>query len=264
MTCEFSRTDVKQAADLISSSTKAVALTGAGISTPSGIPDFRSSGSGLWEKYNPFEVASITAFRYDPEKFFNWSRPLLNTILEAEPNDAHIALAQLEQAGYLAGIVTQNIDNLHHKAGSENVLEVHGHLREATCISCFHKVHTEGILQNYVSSTEIPTCENCGSILKPDIILFGEQLPMDVVLKAKNLMNTSDLIMVIGSSLEVTPVAVFPVAPLNAGGKLIIINQEPTYLDGRAEIIFSCNAADVLPEIAFEVLHGRNRRNTTS
>ena len=256
MTSESLTSEIYQAAKLIRAAKASVALTGAGISTPSGIPDFRSTGSGLWELYNPMEVASITAFRYDPVKFFEWARPLASTILEAEPNQAHFALAQLEVAGYLKGIVTQNIDNLHLRAGSKRVLEIHGHIRNATCINCFHKVEITGQIQEFVTEQRIPHCEKCGGILKPDFILFGEQLPFEVVKEARELIQSSDLILVLGSSLEVVPVAYYPIEALNAGARLIIINHEPTYLDERADSIFHADVAEVLPRITAEVIHG--------
>lgn len=258
MTPENRKSDILQASELICAAESTVALTGAGISTPSGIPDFRSAGSGLWELYNPMKVATLTAFRYNPEKFFEWAKPLTSTILNAEPNEAHFALAKLEEAGYLKGIVTQNIDNLHFRAGSKRVLEIHGHMRNATCINCFHKEEITGQIEEFVEKQIIPHCERCGGILKPDIVLFGEQLPFDVVKKVRDWMQSSDLILVLGSSLEVVPVAYYPVDALNAGARLIIINHEPTYLDGRADIVFHLDVADVLPKITAEVLDERS------
>jgi NAD-dependent deacetylase len=249
------QSNILHAAQLIRDAEKSIALTGAGISTPSGIPDFRSSRSGLWQTFNPMEVASLAAFRYQPEKFFEWVRPLARTILEAEPNAAHVALAELEVAGFLIGVVTQNIDDLHGKAGSKKVLEVHGHWRAATCVNCFDKVSTDPYIHQFIAGEDIPHCERCGGVLKPDAILFGEQLPLEVVTEAKALMNSSDLILVVGSSLEVSPVALFPIPALNAGAKLIIINLEPTYLDERASVVFHSDAADILPLIVAEVLN---------
>ncbi len=156
-----------------------VALTGAGISTPSGIPDFRSAGSGLWEHFDPMDVASIAAFRYRPEQFFDWVRPLAEKIMQAEPNPAHLALAALERAGHLTGIVTQNIDDLHRKAGSQKVLEIHGHLREnRPVLQCFRRYPSRRLLQRFTETGEIPRCPACGGVLKPDVVLYGEQLPI--------------------------------------------------------------------------------------
>lgn len=254
MTAESVKSDIVQASNLIRASESTVALTGAGISTPSGIPDFRSANSGLWQLYNPMEFATLISFRYNPEKFFEWARPLASTILNAKPNSAHFALARLEQAGYLRGIITQNIDNLHFRAGSIHVLEIHGHMRRATCINCFHKVQITDQIELFVQKQIIPCCEKCGGILKPDFVLFGEQLPFEIVKEARSWIKSSSLILVLGSSLEVVPVAYYPVEALNAGARLIIINNEKTYLDDRADIVFHDDVADVLPKIAAEVL----------
>jgi NAD-dependent deacetylase len=254
VTSERITSDIVRASNLIRTAESTVALTGAGISTPSGIPDFRSAGSGLWELYNPMEVASLTSFRYNPEKFFQWARPLASTILNAEPNSAHYALARLEKAGYLRGIITQNIDDLHFRAGSKNVLEIHGHMRKATCINCFHKVEISHQIEDFVNKQIIPHCDKCGGILKPDFVLFGEQLPYEVVKEARSWIQSSTLILVLGSSLEVVPVAYYPVEAINAGARLIIINNENTYLDERADIVFKDDVAVVLPKIAAEVL----------
>jgi NAD-dependent deacetylase len=254
VTSERISSDIERASNLVRTAESTVALTGAGISTPSGIPDFRSAGSGLWKIYDPMEFASLISFRYCPEKFFEWAKPLASAILNAEPNSAHYALARLEKAGYLRGIITQNIDNLHFRAGSKNVLEIHGHIREATCINCFHKVQVTDQIEDFVKKQIIPRCEKCGGILKPDFVLFGEQLPYDIVKEAHAWIKSSKLILVLGSSLEVVPVAYYPVEALNAGARLIIINNEKTYLDERAEIVFNDNVADILPKIAAEVL----------
>lgn len=259
MTSESITSDITKASNLIRASKSTVALTGAGISTPSGIPDFRSADSGLWELYDPMQVASLTAFRHAPEKFFEWARSLASLILNAEPNVAHYALARLEKEGYLQGIITQNIDNLHFRAGSKKVLEIHGHLRKATCITCFHKVEITHEIEDFVHEKIIPHCERCGGILKPDFVLFGEQLPYEVVHEVRKLIRSSTLVLVLGSSLEVIPVAYYPIEALNVGARLIIINNEKTYLDERADIVFYDDVADVLPKITAEVLHERNQ-----
>lgn len=245
---------ILQAAQLLQQAKHTVAFTGAGISTPSGIPDFRSKGSGLWELYDPMEVASLSAFRYDPNKFYKWIQPLALLMIQAEPNPAHIALARLEKAGLLTGIVTQNIDNLHRRAGSEVIFEVHGHLREATCVSCYNCYPTDGFIEEFIKTGEAPRCPNCDGILKPNAVLFEEQLPYDIFCGAVDLLSQSDLILIVGSSLEVVPVASLPVTPLNAGARLIIINHYPTYLDERADVIFREDVAVVLPRIVVEVL----------
>jgi NAD-dependent deacetylase len=248
---------ILRSADLILNAQHTVVLTGAGISTPSGIPDFRSRDSGLWERYDPMLVASLTSFRYNPDQLFKWVAPLVRKIVEAHPNAAHIALAELEQRGYLYAIVTQNIDALHSRAGSRSVFEIHGHLREASCISCFKRYDTQEPIKQFLKDGVIPRCKVCGGILKPNIVLFGEQLPAATVQAAFQCMNQADLVLVAGSSLEVTPAATLPIAPLNRGARLIIINHNPTYLDERADVIINEDVAEILPRIAEEVLRER-------
>jgi NAD-dependent deacetylase len=201
------------------------------------------------------EVASLSAFRYQPETFYRWVRPLAQKIVDAEPNPAHRALAKLEQAGQLAGIITQNIDDLHGRAGSEHIFELHGHLREATCVRCYRRYPSERKLASFAETGEIPRCEVCDGILKPEVVLLGEQLPYLVVQEAKDLIGRSDLLIIVGSSLEVTPAAIFPVQALNRGAAMIIINHEATYLDARADVIFRQNVAKVLPELVEEVMN---------
>lgn len=246
--------DVASAARLLRASRRAVALTGAGISTPSGVPDFRSPGSGLWERYDPMEVASLLTFRHHPDKFYEWIRPLAMQVLSAEPNPAHLALARLERAGILLGVVTQNIDNLHTRAGSNCVVEIHGHMREATCVRCGRVVPTGGLLRAFTETGQVPRCTACGGTLKPNAIFYGEQLPYQAVREAERLFREADLVLVIGSSLEVTPAALFPVQALNSGARLIIVNRDPTYLDARADAIFRDDCAEVLPRLIDEAL----------
>ena len=245
---------IRYAADIISACRRTVVLTGAGISTPSGIPDFRSEGSGLWNRYNPFEVASQAAFRYKPENFFNWLRPLALTIFNAQPNTAHISLARLESAGLLQTIITQNIDRLHQRAGSKNILEVHGTLDTMTCVSCFRQVDSQPYVQAYLAHGEVPHCHECGSVLKPDIILFGEQLPARTWLKAMEVSKKCDLMIVAGSSLEVLPVAGLPMRAVENGAHLIVVNRSETYIDVRADVVLLEDVAVVLPCIVKEVL----------
>ncbi len=242
------------AADIIREHEKEVVLTGAGISTPSGIPDFRSPDSGLWEKYDPFEVASLSSFRYNPEKFFAWMRSLAMNMRNAQPNPAHFGLARLEQAGYIKTIITQNIDELHQRAGSKNVLEVHGSLGTLTCTSCYRQVQSSSYVEAYLDRGEIPHCPECGQLLKPDIVLFGEQLPARTWLKAVEASKTCDLMIVAGSSLEVLPVAGLPMRAIENGAHLIIINHSNTYLDVRADVVFHEDVAEIIPLIAAEVL----------
>lgn len=240
---------VVQAAELLRQANYAVALTGAGHSTPSGIPDFRSPDSGLWTQVNPLEVATLFAFRLRPKKFYDWIRPLAQLMLEAEPNAAHHGLARLEAAGMLKSVITQNIDGLHQKAGSLRVHEVHGHVREATCIQCYREVAAEGLIEDFIASGQIPRCE-CGGVMKPNVILFGEQLPLQVLTAARQDTQACDLMLVVGSSLTVEPVSDLPLFALGHGARLIIINYEPTHLDGRADVLIHADLAEVLPRIA--------------
>ena len=248
------RKTVQFTAELIKSSKKVVVLTGAGFSTPSGVPDFRSAGSGLWTRFLPMEVASLSTFRYDPEKFFAWLHPLASHMLGALPNPAHLALARLEQAGYIHTIITQNIDGLHHRAGSKNVLEIHGTLNSLSCTGCFQQFSAEGIIEPYLLDGDIPYCPNCRSILKPDVILFEEQLPVRTWLQAQEASQTCDLMLVCGTSLEVLPSASLPVKALENGAHLILINKTETYVDVRADAIIRSDVAEAVPLIAVEVL----------
>ena len=245
---------IKKSAAVFRSARRVVALTGAGVSTRSGIPDFRSRDSGLWTKYDAMTVASISSFRYQPKDFFRWVRPLVKTMIDAEPNPAHTALSKLERAGFLHGLITQNIDDLHRRAGSERLYEIHGHLREATCTSCYQKHNATNLIEDFARTGALPYCDHCGGLLKPDIILFGEQLPSTIMSEAQALIDEADLIVVAGSSLEVMPAASMPIPALNAGAKLIIINNEPTYLDIRADFVIRDDVAEVLPMILQEVL----------
>jgi NAD-dependent deacetylase len=241
------------AADIIRGSRKAVVLTGAGISTPSGIPDFRSPDSGLWEQFDPFEVASLTAFRHNPANFYHWMRGLASIILEAQPNPAHFSLARLQELGYVQTIITQNIDTLHQLAGSQNVLEVHGSLDTMTCTGCYQRVKAHDYVEAYLKRAEMPYCPGCGAVLKPDLVLMGEQLPAKTWLDALQASKKCDLMIVAGSSLEVLPVAGLPMRALENGARLILINYSQTYLDVRADVVFHENVAEILPLIVERV-----------
>lgn len=245
---------ISQASDLIRQAKHMIALTGAGISTPSGIPDFRSQGSGLWTKYLPMEVASLTTFRTNPELFFSWLHPFASHLLLAVPNAAHLALADLEQAGILKTIITQNIDALHTRSGARQVLEVHGTLNTLTCVSCYRQYPSVGIIDDYIDNMTIPRCQLCNGILKPDVILYEEQLPMRTWLKAEEATHNCDLILVAGTSLEVMPSARLPVDALSHGARLVIVNHTATYVDVRADVILRGDVAQILPQLAREVL----------
>jgi NAD-dependent deacetylase len=245
---------VRTAAQLIRSAHFAIALTGAGISTTSGIPDFRSRDSGLWEKANPAEIASIFGFKRHPEVFYNWIRPLARLLLEAQPNAAHLALAQLEAAGFIKAIITQNIDMLHTRAGAHTVYEVHGHLRTATCIECYTEYDAEPIIRKLLENGEIPRCPQCHGVLKPNVILYGEQLPVRELFAAQQAARRCDLMLVAGSSLQVAPAGDMPLLAKQHGAKLIIVNFEPTHVDRQADVLFHDNVVDVLPRIAAAVM----------
>ena len=240
---------INNAVDILRDSKNTTVLTGAGISTPSGIPDFRSSTSGLWSRYDPFEVASLNSFRYNPEKFFDWMRPLAHKMHLADPNSAHVGLATLEKTGYVKTIITQNIDSLHQKAGSNNVVEVHGSMRSMTCMRCFKHVGSDGYVESYLEHGEIPHCPDCSGVLKPDVILMGEQLPSKAWLNAVEASQSCDLMIVIGSSLEVVPVANLPMQSIEHGSHLIIVNKSPTYIDVRADLVFHDDLIDIIPAI---------------
>jgi NAD-dependent deacetylase len=240
---------IRRAAELLRQARRAVAFTGAGFSTPSGIPDFRSDEHGLWNHYDPMEVASLTAFRTHPERFFAWIHPLAQTILDAQPNAAHYAFAALEQASLLRTVITQNIDGLHQRAGSSDVVEVHGSLEGLTCVNCFKQQPAAAFVAAFVADKQIPRCPECGAILKPNAILFEEQLPRAAWNAAQQAASQADLLIVAGSSLEVMPVAGLPMRALEAGARLIVINHSPTYIDSRADVVLETDVAEALPQI---------------
>ena len=251
---EVTQLGLRCASDIIRGSRRAVVLTGAGISTPSGIPDFRSPDSGLWEHFDPFEVASLTSFRHNPADFYQWMRGLASLILEAKPNPAHFSLAKLQQLGYIQTIITQNIDNLHQRAGSQNVLEVHGSIETMTCTGCYQSVKARDYIEIYLNRAEMPLCPGCGAVLKPDLVLMGEQLPAKTWLQAVQASKQCDLMIVAGSSLEVLPVAGLPMRALENGARLILINYSPTYLDMRADVVFHEDVAGIFPLIVEQVM----------
>ena len=249
-------TNIDYVVELLQKAKRAVVLTGAGISTPSGIPDFRSEGTGLWSRDEPLEVASLNTFRTDPERFFVWFRPLANLIFSAKPNLAHIALANLEKAKRIHATITQNIDTLHQKAGAENVIEMHGTLRTLTCTQCFHQAEAQNYLREFIEQGKLPRCSVCGSLMKPDVILFGEQLPQQAWYDAQRESRQCDLMLVAGSSLEVLPVAGLPMQAIDRGAHLVILNNSATYLNVRADVVIKEDVADILPAIAELVLNG--------
>jgi len=248
--------NVKRAAALLREARHVVALTGAGSSTPSGIPDFRTPGSGLWERIDPMEVVSVYAFRQNPQAFFDWMRPLVKMMLTAEPNAGHRALAEMEEGGRLKAVITQNIDDLHQRAGSHEVLELHGHMREATCIRCYKVLPTSELLEDFFDSGEAPRCPDCGGVMKPNVVLFGEQLPVAVVNAAMAHIRQADLMLVAGSSLEVMPASRLPVLVHEQGGRLIVVNLSSTYIDDIADVVIHADIVEALPLIARACIEG--------
>jgi NAD-dependent deacetylase len=241
---------IATAAAILSEARHAVAFTGAGISTPSGVPDFRSKNSGMWEKYDPMEVASIGSFRATPARFYDWLRPLLHLSLTVAPNPAHTALAQMEEAGILKAVITQNIDDLHQRAGSLNIYEVHGSLRTMTCPGCLEVYPSGQFLTLVQEGKELPRCPRCKKVLKPDITLFGELLPQDTWEAAEEHCRKADVVLVAGSSLSVWPASALPEMGVQNGARLIINNLTPTHLDSSADVLLPVDVAEALPRIA--------------
>jgi NAD-dependent deacetylase len=225
----------RELAALIRESSCTVALTGAGISVPSGIPDFRTPGEGLWEKVDPMEVAHIDAFRRDPARFWSFYRPRFHMLGDKRPNGAHRALAELERRGLVEAVITQNIDMLHVKAGAERVIEVHGSIRTSSCQGCHAEFALEQV-EDLFDDDGVAVCSYCSGPVKPDVVLFGELLPADAMAEAEALAARADLMLCVGSSLEVYPVAGLPSVTLGQGGRLAVITKGPTPFDRDAKV----------------------------
>jgi len=247
--------DIQRAAECIRQARFCIVFTGAGMSTASGIPDFRSANTGLWQRDNPMEVSSLTTFRRQPERFFNWLRPLAEKMWQAQPNPAHMALAQMEQEGFVRGVITQNIDGLHQRAGSKAVVEVHGTLETLSCLKCRQRFPTAQFADEYIQRQVLPRCTACQSILKPDIVLFEEALPPSAWDQAVRWCQRADVIVVMGSSLEVVPAALLPQMAVERGARLILVNFTPTHLDEQAEVIFNEDLVKVIPAL-WQALQG--------
>ena len=222
-----------------------VVLTGAGISTESGIPDFRSP-TGIWARYDPLEVATIDAFLADPVKVWDFYGKRLELLGDAQPNDGHSALAELERRGWVQAVVTQNIDRLHARAGSREVVEVHGSIGTSSCLDCGTVIPLEDVMQ----LLPVPECPTCGRVLKPDVVMFGELLPEAAIDRATRLAAQAGLMLVVGSSLEVYPVAGLPLETLAAGGRLAIVNRGATQFDRRAALTIDAGAGEALRSLA--------------
>lgn len=235
-------------AELLAGADHAVVLSGAGISTESGIPDFRSP-TGIWATVDPMEYASLSAFRRDPERVWSFYRLRVELLASAEPNRAHLALAELERRGLVRAVVTQNIDLLHERAGSRDVVEVHGSIRTSGCRRCGRSYPLEDVLERLARSTVAPRCDACDAVLKPDVVFFEEQLPEAAIDRAYELARAAPLLLVVGSSLEVYPVAGLPDETLAAGGLLAIVNLGATRYDRAAALALGAPAGDVLERV---------------
>jgi NAD-dependent deacetylase len=229
-------TETERLAAMIRESESVVALTGAGISVPSGIPDFRTPRTGLWAKVDPMEVAHIDVFHRDPERFWHFYGERFQTLEHTQPNDAHRALARLERTGLLDAVITQNIDRLHDRAGTRELVEVHGTIGHSSCLSCGSRYPLAEVRDRCGSDASgVPRCD-CGEPLKPDVVLFGELLPVAAITRAQELAAGADLLLCIGSSLEVYPVAQLPELTLAAGGRVAIVTLGTTPYDRRAAV----------------------------
>jgi NAD-dependent deacetylase len=241
--------DAEMLAEMIRANQPCVVLTGAGVSTESGIPDFRSA-TGIWARYDPREVASIDGFRRDPARVWEFYGRRLGLLRDVAPNAAHRALAELDHAGWISGLITQNVDRLHEQAGSRDTVEVHGSLRTASCLACGRREPMDDVSERL----PVPRCVECGTALRPDVVMFGEQLPTAAIDRATELAESAALLLVVGSSLEVWPVAGLPQATLDGGGKLAIVNRDATAYDALATLVIHASAGDVLANTAAALL----------
>jgi NAD-dependent deacetylase len=231
--------DAAMLAELVRANQPCVVLTGAGVSTESGIPDFRSAG-GIWAQFDPYDVASIDAFRRDPARVWEFYALRLDVLAEARPNAGHVALAELERRGLVQAVITQNVDRLHQAAGSRDVVEVHGTIAQARCLAC------DTVVPRAALDLPLPRCPSCDTVLKPDVVMFGELLPKAAIDRATELAQNAALLLVVGSSLEVWPVAGLPGETLGHGGKLAIVNRDPTPFDEHATLLVHASAGDTL------------------
>jgi len=235
---------MQQLIKLLKDSTHTVVFTGAGMSTESGLPDFRSESRGLWTKFNPDELANVNAIDQNLQEFTDFYRFRLSEITKYQPHSGHEILAEWENSGRIQGIITQNVDGFHHDAGSENVMELHGTFRKFHCHNCREDHDREAYLSGDVH------CHDCGGPIRPGIVLFGEMLPQDTFLKAEQETMQADLFIVLGSSLTVSPANMFPMHAKQNGAKLVIINREPTPFDSDADLVIQDrNIKEILSEV---------------
>jgi NAD-dependent deacetylase len=236
---------VERLAELMREQRPCVVLTGAGVSTESGIPDFRSA-TGIWAQYDPMEYATIDAFLADPAKVWDFYGKRLAVLGDAEPNAGHRALAELEARGWVQAVITQNIDRLHERSGTRELVEVHGSIRTSSCLDCGTVVPFDEVVQ----LLPVPQCPNCGRVLKPDVVMFGELLPAAQIARAEQLARGAGLMLVVGSSLEVYPVAGLPRDTLANGGVLAIVNRGSTPFDARASVVLDAGAGEALTALS--------------
>jgi NAD-dependent deacetylase len=223
-----------QLAELLMDARNAVVLTGAGVSVPSGIPDFRTPGTGLWEKVDPMEVAHIESWRRDPQRFWSFYGDRFVSLVDKQPNEAHLAVAELERRGLIRAVITQNIDRLHRLAGTGRLIEVHGSIEWSVCLECGDRVSIDRVIE--LLGAAAPECPRCSAPLKPDVVLFGELLPERAMAEAQALALEADLMVCVGSSLEVYPVAGLPAMTRGSGGRLALVTQGPTPYDEDADV----------------------------
>jgi NAD-dependent deacetylase len=243
--------EISRLAGLVQEAGSVVALTGAGISVPSGIPDFRSPEQGIWETVNPMEVAHIEVFRSDPVGFWHFYGQRFASLGSKRPNEAHRALVQMERRGMLDGVVTQNIDMLHRKAGTRELVEVHGSIARCFCPDCGGDVPQLEVRARLLGDPDrVPRCISCGAPLKPDVVLFGEPLAHETMARSRELCEHADLLLCIGSSLEVHPVAGLPLLTHEAGGAVAIITQGPTPLEDLADVRLDGDVVDELQALS--------------
>lgn len=236
-------------ARLLADARYAVVLTGAGVSTESGIPDFRSAG-GVWERYDPMEVASMPTFMADPQRFWSFHRPRIDMLAGVEPNAAHAAIAEMERRGVVRAVITQNIDRLHSRAGSREVVEVHGSLDQGVCLRCDRRIPIEELVARADAAEDgVPRCAHCGFPLKSGVILFGEALPADAIAAAYDHAERADVMLVVGSTLLVAPVSGLPGIVLSRGGRLAILTESETPYDERCTVRLNGRAGAQLAEV---------------
>jgi NAD-dependent deacetylase len=242
---------VERLAKLVRGSRSVVALTGAGISVPSGIPDFRSPGQGIWENVDPMEVAHIDVFRNDPVGFWHFYGQRFSSLASKQPNEAHRALVAMERRRLLKGVITQNIDMLHRKAGTKELIEIHGSIARSFCPDCGGNIPQLEVRARALGDPEgVPRCATCGGPLKPDVVLFGEPLSEAAMARARELCEQADLLLCIGSSLEVYPVAGLPRLTHEAGGAVAIVTHGPTPLDELASVRLEGDVVEDLQALA--------------